>query len=309
MLIFAIIAIVLTAVLLGIGVYRISPRYAVGQRIERIVEAEAQTAEEELEKPFFQRVVLPIGEAVAKMFRGATPDEAADRNMKKLVMAGLYPRVTPVQLQGLCWFCAAGCVMLMFIGLVAVGSIPGGSLDLRDPYNLVYLGIAVAAGYIIPQFILSRKVTQRQDEILIALPYAIDLLSISVEAGLGFDGAMGYTMRKTKGPLAEEFAKTLNEIRLGKPRLDALDDFGKRTGVEDLRTFITAVVHASRLGGSITQTLRVQADSIRIRRRQRAQEKAMKAPVKMLFPLVIFIFPAIFVVLLYPAVVAIMNAL
>ena len=113
---------------------------------------------------------------------------------------------------------------------------------------------------------------------------------------MGFDAAVGYTMRKIKGPLAEEFSKTLNEIRLGKPRLEALEDLGNRTGVDDLKTFITAVVHASRLGGSITNTLRIQADSIRTRRRQRAQEQAMKAPIKIVFPLVLFIFPALFIV-------------
>lgn len=156
---------------------------------------------------------------------------------------------------------------------------------------------------------LSRRATARQQEILLSLPYAIDILSISVEAGMGFDAAVGYTMRKLKGPLSEEFAKTLNEIRLGKPRLEALEDMGNRTGVDELKTFITAVVHASRLGGSITNTLRIQADSMRVRRRQRAQEQAMKAPVKIVFPLVLFIFPALFVVILGPAAMSIYRQL
>jgi tight adherence protein C len=169
--------------------------------------------------------------------------------------------------------------------------------------------IAAFAGYILPQFVLGKKLKKRQEDILVSLPYSIDILSISVEAGMGFDAAVGYTMRKIKGPLAEEFSKTLNEIRLGKPRLEALEDLGNRTGVEDLKTFITAVVHASRLGGSITNTLRIQADSIRVRRRQRAQEQAMKAPIKIVFPLVLFIFPALFVVLLGPALVGIWQQL
>ena len=162
-----------------------------------------------------------------------------------------------------------------------------------------------AGGYILPQFVLSRKIRHRHEEILTTLSFAIDILSISVEAGMGFDAAVAYTMRKIKGPLTEEFSKTLNEIRLGKPRLEALEDLGNRAGVDDLKTFITAVVHASRLGGSITNTLRVQADSIRVRRRQRAQEMAMKAPIKIVFPLVLFIFPALFVVLLGPALVSV----
>jgi tight adherence protein C len=309
MLIFAVIALFLMFVLAAIGYYRTSTRFAVEKRIEQIMVADAQTAEEELAKPFVQRVLLPLGESVAKLFRGYTPAEVAERTQKKLVMAGLFPRVTAVQLLGLCWFSAAGCVVLTFLLLLTLGSRQGGSVRLSDPYNVLYLLMAAFGGYVLPQFILSKKARKRQEEILTALPYSIDILSISVEAGMGFDAAVGYTMRKIKGPLAEEFSKTLNEIRLGKPRLEALEDLGNRAGVEDLKTFITAVVHASRLGGSITNTLRIQADSIRLRRRQRAQEQAMKAPIKIVFPLVLFIFPALFVVLLGPALISIWQQL
>jgi tight adherence protein C len=286
--------------MLGYGFYRSSAKYAVVQRIEQVKAAEEQTAEEELARPFVQRVLLPIGETVAKVFRGYTPAEVTERTHKRLVTAGMYPRVTAVQLLGLCWASAAACLLLMFLLLVSLGA-TGGEVRLDDPWNIVRLVVAAAAGYILPQFVLSKRIQQRQETILLALPYAIDILSISVEAGMGFDAGVGYTMRKIKGPLAEEFAKTLNEIRLGKPRLEALEDLGNRTGVDELKTFVTAVVHASRLGGSITNTLRIQADSMRVRRRQRAQEQAMKAPVKMVFPLVLFIFPALFVVILGPA--------
>src|SRR5580658_5601606 len=296
-------------VVLGVGFYRNSSRFAVEKRIERIITADAETAEEELAKPFVQRVLLPIGDSVAKMFRGYAPAELAERTQKRLIMAGLYPRVTGVQLMGLCWFSAAGCLLLVFLVMVAMGATPASDFKFTDPTNILLLLGGACGGYILPQFVLSKKVSTRQDQILTALPYSIDILSISVEAGMGFDAAVGYTMRKIKGPLAEEFSKTLNEIRLGKPRLEALDDLGNRTGVDDLKTFITAVVHASRLGGSITNTLRIQADSIRTRRRQRAQEQAMKAPIKIVFPLVFFIFPALFIVLLGPALVSVWNQL
>jgi tight adherence protein C len=309
MLIFAILAIIAAVILGAVGFYRTSSQFAVEKRIERIVTSDVETPEEELAKPFFQRVLLPLGDSVAKLFRGYTPAEVAERTQKKLVMAGLYPRVTAVQLIGLCWFSAAGCVILVFLMILALGTTPGGDFKYTDPWNVAYLLIGAFGGYILPQFVLSRKVRNRQEQILIHLPYSIDILSISVEAGMGFDAAVGYTMRKIKGPLAEEFSKTLNEIRLGKPRLEALDDLGNRTGVDDLKTFITAVVHASRLGGSITNTLRIQADSIRTRRRQRAQEQAMKAPIKIVFPLVFFIFPALFIVLLGPALVSVYNQL
>ena len=305
MLIFTAITVLLFFVLLGIGYYRTSSRFTVEKRIEQIMTVDTQTAEEELAKPFVQRVLLPIGDSMAKLFRGYTPAEVADRTHKKLVMAGLYPRVTAVQLLGLCWFSAAGTVILVFVMILALGNTPGGQFKYSDPFNLFYLLVGAFGGYILPQFVLSRKLRVRQEQILIALPYSIDILSISVEAGMGFDAAVAYTMRKIKGPLTEEFSKTLNEIRLGKPRLEALEDLGNRAGVDDLKTFITAVVHASRLGGSITNTLRVQADSIRVRRRQRAQEMAMKAPIKIVFPLVLFIFPALFVVLLGPALVSV----
>ena len=232
----------------------------------------------------------------------------ADRTHKRLLMAGLYPRVTAAHLLGLCWLCAAGCFLLMFLLLISLGG-SGSQLKFDDPMNILYLGVGTLCGYQLPQFILSRRVRERQETILLSLPYAIDILSISVEAGMGFDAGVGYTMRKIKGPLSEEFSKTLNEIRLGKPRLEALEDLGNRTGVDVLKTFITAIVHANRLGGSITQTLRIQADSIRVRRRQRAQEKAMKAPVKMVFPLVLFIFPALFVVILGPAFISIYRTI
>jgi tight adherence protein C len=300
-LIAALVLLVVTFILLGIGLYRSSAKYTVEKRLDRIREVETVTTEEELNRPFFQRVMLPVGESIAKTFRGVAPNEVSERTQKKLIQAGLYPRVTPAQLLGLSWFSLAGFVLLMILLLVSLGAQRDGEVRLDDPLNLAYLMVAAAAGYKFPMFLVGQRVRHRQEEILLALPYAIDVLSISVEAGMGFDTGVGYTMRKIKGPLAEEFSKTLNEIRLGKPRLEALEDLGNRTGVEELKIFITAVVHASRLGGSITNTLRVQADSIRVRRRQRAQETAMKAPVKMVFPLVFFIFPALFVVLLGPA--------
>lgn len=300
---------VATVVLLGLGIYRNSSRFAVEQRIEQLRVSQDQTVEEELSKPFVQRLLLPIGESFTRVFRRYTPAEVSDRTHRKLVMAGLYPRVTSAHLLGLCWLSALGCFLMMILLLLTLAQGSGATVRYDDPLNIIFLGLGAGGGYMLPQFMLSRKASTRQLDILLSLPYAIDILSISVEAGMGFDAGVGYTMRKIKGPLAEEFAKTLNEIRLGKPRLEALEDLGNRTGVDELKTFVTAVVHASRLGGSITNTLRIQADSIRVRRRQRAQEQAMKAPVKMVFPLVLFIFPALFVVILGPAAMAIYRSL
>lgn len=287
-------------VLIMVGIYRRSDRHAISERIERLRMEELQTAEEELEQPFLQRVILPMGDGIYRMVRGLSPSEMSENIQKKLIRAGLYPQVTPAQIQGLS--IASAVLMVLLCGMMF--QMPW---QQWNPKNLLYMMIALAGGYILPQFFLSRKVTERQEQIMISLPYTIDLLSISVEAGMGFDQAVGYVMRKTRGPLAEEFAKTLNEIRLGKPRLDALEDLGNRSGVEDLKVFVSAVVHASRLGSSITNTLRIQADSMRVRRRQRAQETAMKAPIKLVFPLVLCIFPALFVVILGPPLVTIFT--
>jgi hypothetical protein len=137
------------------------------KRIERIITADAETPEEELAKPFVQRVLLPLGDSVAKLFRGYTPAEVAERTQKKLVMAGLYPRVTAVQLIGLCWFSAAGCVILMFLMILALGNSPGGDFKYADPWNIAYLLIGAVGGYILPQFVLGRKVRKRQEQILV----------------------------------------------------------------------------------------------------------------------------------------------
>lgn len=300
---------VLTIVVVGFLVYRRTSWYAITKRIDQVATTETGLTDDELHRPFVERVILPFGEYVSKLLHRSGPGERAERITRKLVMAGLHPPVTATQLVGLCVVTGFAGVVLMAVLLFTLSSGPIGRIDPSDPYNLFYLIVGAAGGYIAPQFVLGKRVTARQEEILVALPYAIDLLTISVEAGMGFDSAVGYTMRKIKGPLAEEFGKTLNEIRLGKPRLEALEDLGNRTGVEDLKVFVTAIVHVSRLGGNITNTLRVQSDGIRVRRRQRAQEAAMKAPVKLVFPLVLCIFPALFVVILGPAMFSIAQAL
>ena len=157
--------------------------------------------------------------------------------------------------------------------------------------------------------LLNRKITARRKSIQSDLPDALDLLTVSVEAGLGFDGALAKLSEKMKGALVEEFSRTLQEMRIGVPRRDAIRAMGQRCSVDDLSLFTAAVVQADQLGVSIGNVLRVQSAAMREKRRQRAQEKAQKAPVKMLIPLVVFIFPAIFVVLLGPAVIRLMSSL
>ena len=166
--------------------------------------------------------------------------------------------------------------------------------------------VGLLFGYTIPEFWLGGRVKKRQKAVLLQIPDALDLLTISVRAGLGFDGALGKVVEKLKGPLTEEFRRALAEIRVGKPRRDALRDIVPRTEVPALTNFIGAIIQAEQLGVSISKVLQVQSEQLRIERRQRAEEMAAKAPIKMLFPLVGCIFPSLFIVILGPAIILIM---
>jgi tight adherence protein C len=176
---------------------------------------------------------------------------------------------------------------------------------------LLFKGIALGAGFFLGRYLpdvwLNNKLKARQKELRLALPNALDLLTISVEAGLGFDAAIGRLTEKFKNALSDEFAQVLNEIRLGRPRLEALDDMGRRSGVEELHTFIQALIQSEQLGVGIAKVLRIQSEEMRRRRRQRAEEQAAQAPLKMLFPMIGCIFPTLFIVLMGPAVIIIIH--
>ncbi len=164
-------------------------------------------------------------------------------------------------------------------------------------------------GYIAPEFWLGRRVRARQKSILLQIPDALDLLTISVRAGLGFDAALAKVVEKLHGPLTEEFRRALAEIRMGKTRREALRDIVPRTEVLALTNFIGAIIQAEQLGVSISKVLQVQSEQLRIERRQRAEEMAARAPIKMLFPLVGCIFPSLFIVILGPAIILIIQNL
>ncbi|MEI8314699.1 MAG: type II secretion system F family protein [Verrucomicrobiota bacterium] len=289
-----------TIMVLVAGFYYSRPQTLLKQRVERVFEETNKTRDEELRAPFLQRVLAPVGGGASRLLHDYMPVRVMQRTQARLVMANLETRLTAPQFQGFCWISGAVLLCFIFFLLLSTRIANGADGSVQASKVFLYLIAGTAGGYIFPQFLLSSFIQKRQAAILLAQPYALDLLSITVEAGLGFDASLAYAMRKLTGPLAEEFAKSLNEIRLGKPRLEALEDLGSRTGVEDLKIFMTAIVHASRLGSSITNTLRIQAESLRTRRRQQAQEMAMKAPVKMTFPLVLCIFPALLLVVLAP---------
>jgi tight adherence protein C len=163
----------------------------------------------------------------------------------------------------------------------------------------------LALGFFIPDYWLTWRIRKRQKDILLAIPDSLDLLTISVKAGLGFDAALGKVVEKTTGPLSDEFRRSLAEVRIGKPRRDALREMVARVQVPALASFIGAIIQAEQLGVAIARVLEVQSEQLRIERRQRAEEMAAKAPIKMLFPLIGCIFPSMFIVILGPALILI----
>ena len=203
-----------------------------------------------------------------------------------------------------------GFLTLQFISIVMFTGLP--VLLFMSSGSLVIIMIGLILGFVLvcfmmPQMWLKQRVSARQNHIIKGLPYAFELITTCVEAGLGLDAALSRVAEKVEGPFADELKRTLRDIGLGRQRRDALKELGERTGVPDVVTFVNAVIQAEMMGSSVGTVLRVQADQLRVRRRQRAEEQAYKAPVKMIFPLILCIFPTLFIVILGPAVITIMN--
>ncbi|MDR3559885.1 MAG: type II secretion system F family protein [Negativicutes bacterium] len=253
---------------------------------------------DELAKPFAQRVLAPLTENLAESLGRFTPSVLRRMVDQKLAAAGGFGGLSTDGFLTLCGFLGIG-------GGLFTGALTtlGGGLALGPAV------IALVVGAAIPVLSLNQKIAARKKSIQRDLPDVLDLLTVSIEAGLGFDGALAKLAEKMKGALVDEFGRTLQEMRIGVPRRDALHAMGQRCEVSDLSLFTAALVQADQLGVSLGNVLRVQSTAMREKRRQRAQEKAMKAPVKMLLPLVMFIFPAIFVVVLGPAAIRIVAAL
>ena len=251
--------------------------------------------EVELQQPFTERVILPMARAVGKWALKFTPRSMIAQAERRLELAG---RPYNMDATALVAFQLGGMVLfgLGVYWLLATSPTP----EYRR-WSLVG-GLAFALiGYYFPQMWLVRLINRRRREVLRALPDALDLLTICVEAGLGFDAAMRKVSEKWANELAFEFARVLREMQLGKPRRDALRDMADRVDLPELRSFVAAVVQSEQLGVSMANVLRIQAESMRVQRRQRAEEEAHKAPIKMLFPLAFLIMPSIFIVLLGPA--------
>ena len=252
----------------------------------------------ERDKPFRERVLTPARDRLAGVVLKIQPKSTVDGVRSRLLAAGLGRTVTPT---GFLAAKAATAIGAMLLGLVFGTAAAGGGAAL-----LFGAGLAVL-GFMAPDFIVGAKARSRRDRIRQQLPDALDLLAVSVEAGMGFDGAISKLIEYMDGPLTEEFGLTLNEIRIGESRPDALKKLAERADTPEISGFTRAIIQADQLGISLGRILRVQATDTRQRRQAAAEERAMKAPIKMLFPTVLFIFPAMFVVVLGPSMIAIMK--
>ena len=258
-------------------------------------------SEVELSLPFFERAIRPtldkLGSFVTKFVRAGSLDALQEQ----------------INLAGRPWGMTASAFWLLRLLSLLLCTVLGFGLaillGLEQPMFLLAVVGGGVLGYLLPQMVLSSKVKKRQKKILLAMPSALDLLTISVEAGLSFDAALTRVSEKYQNPLTSEITQVLNEIRLGRPRVEALEDMARRCKVEELTNFVQAVVQSEQLGVGIANVLRIQSEEIRRRRRQRAEEQGQKAPLKMLFPMVGCIFPTLFIVLLGPAVVEVAHTL
>jgi tight adherence protein C len=254
----------------------------------------------ELSQPFSQRVIKPILEGAAGFITRFAPANALENARHQLELAGRPYNWGPTEFFG---FRALAALLLGVLAFLLV-TVAGRPLTTR----VIATVIGVALGYLLPVLWLRSKIRRRQDEVIKALPDALDLLTICVEAGLGFDAAMAKVAEKWDNELSRAFGRVIQEIRLGKLRREALREMDRNLEVTDITSFVAAIIQADQLGVSIAKVMRIQSEQMRIRRRQRAEEKAHQAPVKMLFPMVFLIFPAIYVVLLGPAVLVVMES-
>ncbi len=268
-------------------------RLRVQERIENLHHKPRSPLVEELALPFAQRIIVPIIERISALVGGLAPGEAIDTARLELERAG-HP---------------AGLTAQTFVTLRMLTSIVGTFLALwlyRSPalaestFQLPIAGFAFVAGVLGPSYMLQKNTEARHAQIRKALPDIIDLLVVSVEAGSGLDGAIAEVVNRKGGPLPDEFDRLLGEIRVGKTRSQAWDDMAERVGEDNLSSLVGALTQAEELGVSIAKALRTQSDSLRTRRSLQIREVAAALPIKMLFPLIFCIFPALFVILLGP---------
>jgi tight adherence protein C len=254
----------------------------------------------DLDRSFGDRVLEPLQQRALALGRRLSGADTPDRIRRKLDLAGNPHGWTVDRV-------VSGKVIGAVVGVV-VGVVFGLIFEGTGTRVVVAVG-GLVVGFFGPNLYLYQKIHDRSAQLLRDLPDAIDLLTISVESGLGFDAAVQQVARNTEGPLAEEFSRVLREMQIGQGRADALRALGERTNVPDVRTFVGAMVQADSFGIPVAQVLRVQSSEIRVKRRQRAEEKAQQVPVKITIPLIFCILPTLFIAVMGPAVLSIMESM
>jgi len=290
---------VIAVVMVGMRNYRGRDNEA-DPLLARLAEAgqrgEVMSLEElELEQPFSERVIVPILKRVGDLSTRFTPQRALEETTRKLELAGNPGRID-----------AATFLSTRFVGALVFGGLllliafisPNKWPITR---TVLVVGIFTVLGFFFPQLWLQSRINRRQNEVRKAMPDALDLLTICVEAGLGFDAAMAKVSEKWVNELSIAFGRCIREVQLGKTQRQALRDMADRLGIPEMTSFVAAVIQSQILGVSLAKVLRIQSDQMRMKRRQRAEEEAHKAPVKMILPMAFLTFPSIMIILLTPA--------
>ncbi len=258
----------------------------------------ASLHEIEMSQSFLERIIIPMANKLGELALRITPQKALDQIQHKLEMAGNPRGIEPTT------FFASRFIFAVVFGALMV-------LVYKDQLfkftNFLITIFTIIFGFIMPNMLIDAKIARRQDSVRKALPDALDLLTICVEAGLGFDAAMRKVADKWDNELSIAFSRSLQEIQLGKLRREALRDMAERIGAAEFESFVAAVIQSEQLGVSMAKILRIQADDMRVRRRQRAEQKAQRAPVLMLLPMAFLIFPTILIIMMGPAVLIVMN--
>jgi len=274
------------------------------QRLEELTSKgeEVNLEKIEMSQPFSERVLFPIARSLGKLATRFTPQNYLNSIERKLELAGTSSRLDPTVFLALQFVgvLAFGGIVLLFFTLLKVNTSSG--------IKVLLVIVASVLGFVYPQLYLSQRIKKRQKNVRRAMPDALDLLTICVEAGLGFDAAIQKVAEKWTSDLSLAFARVIQEIQLGKIRRDALRDMADRIGLAEMTSFVAAVIQSELLGVSLSKVLHIQADQMRVKRRQRAEEEARKAPIKMLIPMALLIFPALIIVLMTPAALKLLHS-
>jgi tight adherence protein C len=261
---------------------------------------EAAGREKQEVPSFAERMIIPVFSGIGRIVKRISPRGVIESNRRKLVLAGIYGTYSVDIYMAVKFLLPLGFLFLLIILTIFAD---------MGILSRIALLVVIVISYFIPDLYVSSRIKNRQLQIRRALPGALDLLSISVEAGMGFDIALSRVASNVKGPLGEEFMRMLHDMQLGFSRKEAFQNLNSRTDLSELSSFIIAMTQADVFGISIGKVLKVQASEIRLKRRQRAEEEGVKAPVKLVFPLILCIFPALLTVILGPAVIRVSEVL